>query len=144
MAKKDEVLEEVKSYEKKYRNCSLKPFEISGLYDLFPDGKTSEQVELQWPDTWKHSGKAGVYLFLSDNLEVVYIGKSNQFGYRFGSYFGYDENKKCKLKNNWKSNPRFVITIAVPDDSKFECTSLEEYLLINFETSDNTLFNNQY
>jgi hypothetical protein len=141
MAKKDEVLKQVDFYENKYRNCNLERFKISELYDLFPDKTTEHKIDNSWPKPWTHSSKAGVYLFLDENLEVVYIGKSNQFGYRFGSYFAYDEEKKCRIKHSWKTFPRFVITIAVPDDSKFECTALEEYLLSTIVTSDNTLFN---
>lgn len=141
MAKNEEVLEQVEFYEKTFRHPERDPFEISGLYDLHPDKDTKHVIKESWPQTWQHSGKSGVYLFLDDSLEVVYIGKSNQFGYRFGSYFGYDAEMKCKIKHNWKTFPRFVVTIAVPDDSKFECTALEEFLLSKIVTSDNTLFN---
>lgn len=143
MASKNEVLELVKFYEDNFRNSKLERFNVSGLYDLYPEKETKQEIENSWPNVWTNNSKAGVYLFLDENLEVAYIGKSNQFGYRFGSYFGYNEEKKCKTKNNWKTNPRFVITIAVPDDSKFECSSFEEFLLSKITTTDNTFFNNR-
>jgi hypothetical protein len=131
----------IEVYEKKYRNPDLTKYVISGLYDLYPDSETEYEIEKSWPNPWANSGNAGVYLFLNKNLEIVYIGKSNHLGYRLSNYFSYDENKKCKIKHTWKSEPRFVITIAVPDDSKFECSSLEEFLLSKIATTDNTLFN---
>lgn len=101
-----------------------------------------QTIEKSWPATWINSGKAGVYMFLDENLEVAYIGKSNHFGYRLSNYFAYD-NKKCKAKHTWITIPRFVVTIAVPDNSRFECTSLEEFLLSKIVTTDNKLFNDR-
>lgn len=143
MAKSSEVLDLVNFYDENYRNPKLVKFIVSGLFDLYPEKETLQEVDKKWPEEWINNGRAGVYLFLDENLEVVYIGKSNHFGYRFGSYFGYNENKKCKAKQTWKTNPRFVITIAVPDESKFENTALEEFLLSKVITTDNVLNNNR-
>ena len=143
MANKHDALEQVEFYEKTFRNPDRDKFLKSQLYDLYPDKETVHEIKKSWPEPWEHSAKAGVYLFLDEDLEVVYIGKSNQFGSRFGSYFAYDYDKKCKTKHTWIATPRFVITIAVPDDSKFESTALEEFLLSKIVTSDNILFNNR-
>lgn len=143
MAKKFEVLEQIEFYEKTFRHPDRAKFHESELYDLYPGIETVHETKKSWPEQWDHSGRAGIYLFLDENLEVVYIGKSNHFGSRFGSYFGFDTDKSCKTKYTWKTIPRFVITIAVPDDSKFESSALEEFLLSKFLTSDNTLFNNR-
>lgn len=143
MAKLELALNKISLYEKRYRHPELDRFKISGLYDLFPEKETKYKVDNSWPDTWINSEKAGVYMFLDENLEIAYIGKTKIFGYRFSNYFMYDEKRKCKLKNTWKTFPRYVITIAVPDESKFECSALEEYLLSEIVTTDNTLGNNR-
>ena len=142
MAKLEEGLENINNYQENYRHPNLDKLEISGLYDLFPKHKTERIIVEAWPNKWIFSGEAGVYLFLDENLDIVYIGKANHFGNRFGSYFSYaKDGKTCNLKNNWKINPRYVVTVAVPNTSKFENLSLEGYLLSKIVTSDNTMDN---
>jgi len=141
MAKIEKALKLISDYENTYRHPNLQKLRISGLYDLFPDKESKYKVEKSWPDEWIYCRSAGVYMFLDENLEIAYIGKAYHFGYRFSSYFVYDENKKCKTKNTWKTVPRFVITIAVPDESKFESAAIEEFLLSKIVTTNNTIGN---
>ncbi len=141
MEKFEEIEEKIKYYQENFRHPNLEKFKISGFYDLFPDSKTELKVEESWPNKWLFCGEAGVYIFLSDNLEVVYIGKANHFGERFSHYFGYGKDKKCSLKHSWNTKPRYVITIMVPRDSKFENSALEGFLLSKILTTDNTMEN---
>lgn len=132
------VKELIIEYSEKYRNPNLSKYKVSDLYDLFPNEKTVHEVKHKWPDVWPFCSSAGVYIILDIDLNILYIGKASHFGYRLGSYFMYDENKNCMLKDSWKGNPRFVVTIAVPDDSKFECSSLEEFLILKIKPNNNT------
>jgi len=73
-------------------------------------------------------------------LEVLYIGKASMnhgLGYRLSSYCGYGENKICKLKHPWVEQPRFVYTVAMPQESRFEAPALEEYLIGKIPTANN-------
>ena len=78
MPKLDDLKLKIKNYERKYRHPDLDPFKDSGLYDLFPhDNKKSTNVESKWPDRWPHLDETGIYVFLSEDLEVLYIGKAS-------------------------------------------------------------------
>jgi len=132
----------IKNYEKKFRHPKLEQFNESGLYDLFPpDNEKSSDVEAKWPDKWPHLNDAGIYAFLSKDLEVLYIGKASMnhgIGYRLSNYCSYEEGtKKCKLNDTWDGKPRYVYTVAVPSGSKFEAPALEEYLIGEIKTSNN-------
>ncbi|SNR75589.1 GIY-YIG nuclease family protein [Lutibacter flavus] len=141
MAKLEKALEEIKIYENNFRHPNLEKLEVSGLYDLFPENGTEYKIEKSWPEQWIFCGESGIYIFLDENLEIAYIGKANHFGNRFGSYFSSGVEKKCILIQNWKTIPRYVVTVAVPLTSKFENSSLEGYLLSKIVTTDNTAEN---
>lgn len=138
------VLHEVKEYSSKYRHPSLPQFIVSELYDLFPDPSCSDL--LKWPHPYPQAENQGVYLIMSEQKSVLYIGKAsmnNTLGSRISSYFSYTQDKKaCQVKSlDWSEKPRFICTIAVPDKMSFEAPALEEYLIKKFsrELSDNTI-----
>ena len=136
----------IEQYQEKYRNANLPNFEISDVYDLFPDEK-SKSNRPKWSDTWPNADRQGVSLMLDDNLLLLYIGKvslSNTFGGRFTGYFCYDDNKKCKpIHSNWSQMPKYVVPVAVPRGMAFEAPALEEYLITEFKgrLPDNKLGN---
>ncbi len=126
----NEIREIIENYSIKYRNPSLDKIEVSELYDLFPDKNTDHNVELKWPKSvWPFCGRSGAYLYLDDDLNIMYIGKANHFGYRFGQCFKKDANGSCIVIDSRIGSPRFVVTIAVPAESWFEAASLEAYLI---------------
>ena len=49
----------IEQYQEKYRNANLPNFEISDVYDLFPDEK-SKSNRPKWPDTWPNADRQGV------------------------------------------------------------------------------------
>lgn len=110
-------------------------FEGSPKYRLVPDGKgVCEFKERSWPC----NGHAGVYLILAAKDEVVYIGQSISFGYRFYQYFK-DNNGTCVPRSeNWTKDPAGIVAISAPDDKKYERLSLEEYLIERLKPIDNT------
>ena len=141
MASLEQLKAEINTYEKEFRRPGLGSFEYRGLYDLFPPkNKLIEGVESKWPDPFPFLDKAGVYAFLADDFEVLYIGKASMnhaIGYRLSSYCNYGKERECKLKHPWKGSPRFIFTVAVPDKTKFEAPALEEYLIGNIPTDNN-------
>jgi hypothetical protein len=137
----DDLKKEINVYTNKYRNPDLELFRESGLYDLFPeDNEDNPLVIAKWPEPFPHLKEAGVYAFLTKELEILYIGKASMnhgLGYRLGTYCGYDENRNCKLIHEWKGEPRYIYTVAMPKDSKFEAPALEEYLISRISTPNN-------
>ena len=139
MAKLDEVLKLVRLYEEKYRHPDLTRFLVSNKYDLFPE---KENMENSWRQCYPYTDRPGASLIMDDNDNVLYIGKSSvAIGGRLGSYFCYDDERKCRVRSPyWSTSPKYIVSIAVPFDSAFECAALEEFLLANVQTTDNSVF----
>ena len=139
MAKLDEVLKLVRLYEEKYRHPNLTPFLVSSKYDLFPE---NENMENCWPQCYPYVDRPGVYLITNDKDNVLYIGKSSiAICGSLGSYFCYDGERKCRVRSPyWSTSPKYIVSIAVPFDSAFEWAALEEFLLANVRTTDNSVF----
>lgn len=137
-----DALKCVEIFQNQYRHPQLDSFVVSGLYDLFPDKETTHSVSAQWPDEWLNNGKAGVYLFLDEELNVVYIGKADSLGRRLYDYCRSNQNSKCILQHTtWKVTPRFLVTVGMAKETWFENSSLESYLIRNVPTSDNVVGN---
>ena len=133
----------VEDYQARFRGPNLEPFELSAPYDLSPElGIPKIECPTSWPEGWPHSGRAGIYSLFGEELQAVYIGKAslrNTLVSRLGSYFSYDKpHKTCRLNHAWKCRPRYLITIAVPEESRFEAPALEEFLIIKLRPTDNT------
>lgn len=144
MSNYTKLIEEVENYCLSFRNGEMAPFNWSGIYDLFPErGDPHSSVEHKWNDYWRHVEEAGVYAFLESDLSIFYIGKAsmrNGLGYRLNSYCTYADKTKerCKLKKSWReSDVRYLVTIAMPQETRFEAAALEEYLLSKIKTSVN-------
>lgn len=78
---------------------------------------------------------------LDDDEAVIYVGKASAdswIGARLAKYFQYDANGRCRfIHAEWC--PRYVVTVAVPDDSPFEAPALEEFLIKELQPRWNTL-----
>lgn len=131
----------VTEYQSKFRGVGLDEFEVSDPYDLSAElGHTAINCVAAWPDTWPHIGRAGVYALFGEKLQTVYIGKAslrNALESRLGSYFGFEKDRTCRFYNTWKCRPRYLITVAVPEESRFEAPALKEFLIIKLRPSDN-------
>lgn len=104
-------------------------------YRLFPD--KDGWCEFRDGKSWPCNSRAGVYLILSEDGEVIYIGQSKSFGSRFYHYFK-DENDCCVIRSPyWTKPPHSIIAIAAPDDRKYERLSLEEFLIERVQPVDN-------
>ncbi len=132
----------VGAYHFRFRHPDLEPLEVSGLYDLFPELGDSH-ADYVWPDSWPGGESAGVYAILDTGLNLVYIGKASMnssIGIRLSSYFVFDKERKCKIKHpqSWRGSPRYVATVRMLDELRFEAAALEEYLIANLSTTDNS------
>ncbi|MCB1194298.1 MAG: GIY-YIG nuclease family protein [Leptospiraceae bacterium] len=145
MFHKDQVIQEINEYCKKYRNFNLEQFEISDLYNLFPENNDNNEIKdcPKWPDSWPVStthSNAGVYLVFNKSLELIYVGKASMksaIQARLNAHFK-DENGKCRLIGNW-SNPKYFLCVFMPKDLIFEAPALEEYLITKLQPCDNTI-----
>ena len=140
------VQERIRYYCTKYRNESLPPLQMSGLYELFPGQEQTAPAETigAWPESYPFADRKGVYVILDVNLNALYIGKTsmnNWLGNRLSYYFGYDTaTNGCRIwHSDWSSQPRYVFTVGLPQNPGFEAPAIEEYLLGTVETIDNTL-----
>ena len=127
---KAKALEYVEKYNQRYHTefVPLTP------YHLFPDENGECEFENQ---SWPGNERAGVYLILSKDDEILYVGESNSLGRRFYTYFRYDNGKCIVLSENWSKEPYAIISIPAPDDRRYERLSLEEYLIQNLRPIDN-------
>ena len=83
-----------------------------------------------------YADRPGVYLIMDDKDNVLYIGKSS-----VAIGICYDGEGNCRVRNPyWSTSPKYIVAIAVPFDSAFECAALEEFLLANVQTTDNSIF----
>lgn len=138
----ENLLSAVRSYGQNYRNPRMHPFDVAEPYDMSPErDRASVICSAQWPEIWPHAGRAGIYAFLNEGLEVIYVGKAslrNSLGARISSYCGYGTHRECRFYGEWKNLPRYVLVVAVPDETRFEAPALEEYLIRELQPSDNS------
>jgi hypothetical protein len=106
----------------------------SNIYALYPSAN-----EYGWPTEYPNSNSAGIYAMLDCDKNIIYIGKSNNLGYRLSSYFAYDENRGCRLKDSRVEGVKYLITFATKDSEKYACSSLEEYLISELTPKCNTI-----
>ncbi len=142
----EDVLEKIDEYMMQYRKSDLPELSVSGLYSLFPKKESSVTTESEWPHSFPNANKCGVYLILGEKLQVLYVGKAsmnNTLGSRISSYFSYAEDKvTCKINSQyWSEEPKYIVTIAVPEGMSFEAPAIEEYLIKSFAKllPDNTV-----
>lgn len=110
-------------------------FNMSEPWHLFPNKYGVCEFSDQ---TWPCNGRAGVYLILAEDGEVLYVGQTLSFGYRFSQYFKND-NGNCVIRSSsWSEKPASIVVVAAPDDKQYERLSLEEYLIENLKPIDNT------
>ena len=128
----------IEYYESTYRHPGLERFAVGNPYALFPTGN-----EMGWDKEWPNSRRAGVYLIYGEN-RLLYVGTASKLGPRLANYFQYDfpggKGNQCKIVHNgWTEVPKYVVTVAVPEGSRFEASALEEYLIGELAPCDNTL-----
>ncbi len=93
---------------------------VSEPYDILRNFKS----------TWPNNELPGVYLFLSDSWDLLYIGESNELGTRLRKHFRYAANKKMgEPKTDEAKGTRFVITIGLKVDYGILAPALEKFLI---------------
>lgn len=109
-------------------------FTTTDPYRLFP----GEDGEYEFKNkSWPCNGRAGVYLIMDENCDIIYVGQTLSFGYRFYQYFK-DKNGTCVVRSqNWSKEPAIIVAVAAPDNKKYERLSLEEFLIERLTPIDN-------
>jgi|APEBP8051072210_1049370.scaffolds.fasta_scaffold00009_107 hypothetical protein len=141
MANNHDFLDQVQRYISEHRRDGLAAYNISGIYDLLPGTQPSTtDLAYKWPESWPNASNAGVYAIFGSDMTLLYVGKSsmNSFlGARLSSYFGYTPERTCRIKGEWSISPRYLMTVAVPDDATWEAPALEEFLVQRLNPSLN-------
>ena len=111
--------------------------DVAQALDLFPSqpvpaGFTPQKT---WKDPWPFNDRAGVYLIYSAEFDLLYVGTAQYLGARLSGHFG--SGKDCVPRGKWSKPPRFVISIAVPEDVPFEAPALEGFLIGELGPPDN-------
>jgi hypothetical protein len=122
-----------------WRHPGLDPLEEGEPYALLPSA-ASPVVKLHWPkDEWPNSRRTGVYVVLSGDEDVLYVGRAGTLGVRLADHFLKGTNGECRSPEGyeWRKPPVYVVTIAVPERRRFEVGCLEEFLIERFPGSDN-------
>ncbi|NMM46571.1 GIY-YIG nuclease family protein [Rhodospirillaceae bacterium KN72] len=100
-------------------------------------------IQCNFDQTWPNNGRPGCYAIFDHDLELIYIGKTNNLGKRLGDYFKVDPTDPTrkrgvpKIPEAWGAEPNFVLTVAL--DNAYEAPSLEEYLIEKFQPLGNTI-----
>lgn len=123
-----------------YKKIAHPDVEVGEPYALVPK-EASDGIKLQWNAEWANSKRSGVYVILSADETVLYIGKAWFIGRRLGDHFRKGPQGECTSPKGyrWSKPPVYVITIAVPEDKRFMATCLEEYLIEKLRPLDNTM-----
>lgn len=127
----ERILEVIETYKSTLVPAELRDdIRLTSRYELF-DGPHGEA---HWPkvygEVWGNLGSSGVYMHFDAADDLKYVGKAVSIGGRFGSYFGFGEQRKCKIKDDALKDVvgvRAVILEGVP--LKFLTPSLEWYLI---------------
>lgn len=134
----------IDEYQAKFRHPSMPPICQSPIYDLTKNQRTETTTDAPgWPETWPHNNRRGIYAIFSSGT-LLYIGKASfqSIGYRLRSYFRYGPDRTCVSVQGhcWTSEPTHVVAWAVPDETFFEASALEEYLIheLGDDLPDNT------
>ena len=128
----DDAIALVKMYNERYGTAFLP----TSPWRLYPglDGNCEFRDQ-----SWPCCEKAGVYLILSEDNEVIYVGQSLCFGSRFYQYF-QDDNGTCVVRSPyWTKKPHALVALEAPKDRKYERLSLEEFLIQRLQPVDNTI-----
>lgn len=117
-------------------------------YGILPTFQSTGPYLLeQLAEFWRSSQFAGCYVFYSDDLDVLRIGKAsitNTIERRLRQRFRYDHKAEnwthcTREKAVWTNSIRFVEAIAV--NKPYEAPSLEEFLISELQPPYN---NNGY
>ena len=150
-------LEALEFYKENYRHPRVPELDGPGAFDLLTDNSAPSndefKCEAKWPECWIHGDRSGIYAILDKELNLLLIGQSIILGNRLGSpdcrfpgVEGCDHPAQPYGRNNngerwkdvgWSADPRYVLTVAVPDGMKWERLGLEEYLISRLQPPDN-------
>lgn len=120
MANIEEVKALVEEYQFKYRHPTLERFAFLDKYYLKTDNPVCTPL----------AEKNGVYVILKEN-SIIYIGKSSSRNK--GIWHRIYDHIYSSRRSSWSHEATHYIAWAVPDDSFFEASALEEFLIFRLK-----------
>lgn len=119
----------------KYNQMYNTNFVCEPKWRLRPD----ENGEWEFKDeVWPGIHKAGVYLFLSQDDRVIYVGQGISLSRRFYDRFRNENGIGVHKNDSWSEPIYSIVAIVAPDERKYERLSLEEFLIGELQPIDNT------
>jgi excinuclease UvrABC nuclease subunit len=126
--------EEVASFVESLKGAAANPW-VEMMSEPF-------DINTQYSSTWPNNELPGVYLFLSDSYELLYVGKSTLLGARFSKHFHYSEDKRSGVPVTDESkDTRYIMTIGLRKEFGWLAPSLEEFLIAKLKPLRNEIGN---
>lgn len=120
MAKLNDIMDLVREYEFKIRHPDLEPFTFIDKFDL----------KVKDPVCPVDAARSGVYAIFSGE-DLIYIGKSSSR--KKAIWHRIVNHIFSSKKSVWYSEATHFVGWAVPDESPFEASALEEFLISRFK-----------
>ena len=116
MAKLNDLMDLVRDYESKIRHPDLERYTFIDKFDL----------RAKDPVCPVDAARSGVYAIFSDE-DLIYIGKSS--AHNKAIWHRIVDHIFSTKKSVWWSEATHFVAWAVPDESRFEASALEEFLI---------------
>lgn len=122
--KQIEILKQlIKEYDEKFRHPSLEKFAFIEPYHFPAINPVCSPL----------AAKKGVYIIFNKLDQIIYIGKSS--AQKKAVWHRIYDHIYSSKKSYWYSDASYFCGWAVPDESFFEATALEEYLIFKLRES---------
>lgn len=135
----ERITQALSDYSERYRSGRAPSLALSEIYAFYPERAESKLTPIAWPGSYPNADESGVYLFFGVAEDLIYIGSAANLNNRVGSYFKYsnDGERRCAFKGALNTTPWYLMTIAVPESTKFEALSLEAFLINALSPKEN-------
>jgi hypothetical protein len=90
--------------------------------------------------SFPNSACGGVYLIFDRYDNLLYVGKADGLGVRLGAHFGWNAERTAGRVKSAKLKDAYAVrTIGLPDESRFESTAIEAFLIRKLDPSLNVV-----
>jgi len=99
-------------------------------------------ISTEYSTTMPNNEFAGAYLFFSESMDLLYVGKSSLLGKRMNCHFHYSSNPNVGTPVTKESEgTRYIITIGLREEYAWLAPALEEFLIMRLKPLRNKIGN---